>query len=342
MKQFILPVVVTASFLAGISAVAQNSAAMRTADNLRLRELAAPAPAGDVPEFYPSETSDVGPQSLLVLKPRRHWVRAHADEQLFYSDNVFLSENGEGRRGADVLVSTVLAAFAPDAFDFMGGKLAPQIGYQHQWFNYGLLGDQHMFVVDYDRSVVPRVESISVFDFNVATVFADTTFAWRGWDFTVGLDYRRFLDSGSYDEFYRELVPRWAAHYTFQIAEDKSIMLGYEGDYRFTTTLHPLPGNKDDYNDRTDHSLVIVGNWWLCSHAVVQPFYRLQYSYFSHIQSGRQDWLNTFGLGLALPITSNVALRTFVSYELLDTDYSYVQSYHKFDVGAGLNLSVRF
>ena len=332
---------VLVSLLLTRPANAQNAAASQQADALRLREFVSPTGSTTgAPELYAGETSDVGPQSLLQLKPRRHWLRAFADEQLFYSDNIFLAKNG--KQDANVLVSTVHAALAPDAFDVAGGKLSPQIGYQHQWFNYGLLGSDDVLVVDFDKSITPTTNSLNAFDFNVQTIFADTTWNWRGWDFTVGLDYRRFLDSNDYNEFYRELVPRWAAHYTFQFSETKSILIGYEGDYRATETQHPLPINQGDYNDRTDHSLVLVGNWKLCSHAIIQPFYRLQYSYFTHIQNGREDWLNTFGIALQLPFTDNVALRTFVSYETLSSNSSYVQNYDKLDIGGGLNLSVRF
>ena len=342
MQKKLFSALLLAGLMVTLPASAQNPAASQQADALRLRQFVAPTSTTNLaPEFYPGETSDVGPQSLLQMKARRHWLRAFADEQLFYSDNVFLADGH--KQGADVLVSTVHAALAPDAFDVAGGKLAPQVGYQHQWFNYGLLGGgDNIRVVDFNKSVLPTTNSINAFDFNVQTIFADTTWNWRGWDFNVGLDYRRFLDSNDYNEFYRELVPRWAAHYTFQFSETKSIMVGYEGDYRFTETQHPLPVNGSDYNDRTDQSFVLVGSWKLCSHAIVQPFYRLQYSDFSHIQNGREDWLNTFGIALQLPITQNVALRTFVSYETLNSSSSYVQNYDKLDIGGGLNLSVRF
>jgi len=341
MSKIIFPTIILAALLVTHRAEAQNPAASQQADALHLRQFESTSTTNNAaPEFYTGETSDVGPQSLLELKQRRHWFRAFADEQLFYSDNVFLTDGG--KQDADVLVSTINVALAPDAFDLMGGKLAPQVGYQHQWFSYGLLSDDNLIVVDFNKSTVPTTNSIHAFDFNVQTIFADTTFAWHGWDFTVGLDYRRFLDSNDYNEFYHEVIPRLAARYTFQFSEKKSITVGYEGDYRLTDTQHPLPINKGNYNDRTDHSLMLVGNWKLCRHAIAQPFYRLQYSYFTHAQNGREDWLNTFGVALQLPFTQNIALRTFISYETLSTDGAFVQNYNKLDIGGGLNLSVRF
>ncbi len=320
---------------------AQNPAANQQADAWRFhQQLSAPLFATNAaPELYSGETSDVGPQSLLQLKPRRRWVEASADVQLFYTDNVFLSD--QQRQSANVLVSTVEAALAPTDIEVHGGQLAPRLGYQHQWFNYGLLGSDEFLTASFNPTAIVS-NTMSRFDFNVQTIFADTTWNRGGWEFSLGVDYRRFLDSSSYDEFYREIVPRIAARYTFQLAENKSITLGYEGDFRATRTINPIVGNGDSYNDRADQSFVLIGNWQLCAHASLQPFYRLQYSYFTSNNPGRTDWQNTVGLVVNLPITRNIALRVFTSYDTLSTDGAFVTNYEKFDLGGGLNLSVRF
>ncbi|HEV2692660.1 MAG TPA: hypothetical protein VG347_07155 [Verrucomicrobiae bacterium] len=347
MKKIIISTVTGGLLYTAGSACAQNSSASQQADAMRFRStLQSPEVVTNAaPELYSGETSDVGPQTPVEMKGRRHYLRAFADEQLFYTDNVFLADKGAlvGKNpiGSDVLVSTIQVALAPDAYDVLGGQLSPEVGYQHQWFTYGMLGNDHVQIVTFPQNT-PQVVPINVFDFNVQTVFGGATWRRHNWDFSLGTDFRRFLDSGNYNEFYREIVPHWAAHYTFQIADNKSIVVGYEGDYRFTTTQNPFPANTDDYNDRTDHSLVIAGNWWLCTHADLQPFYRLQYSSFTHVLQDRQDLLNSFGIALQLPITENIALRTFISYDILQTDGLFVQSYNNLNVGGGLNLSVRF
>lgn len=323
------------------SAIAQNPSAAQQADSWRLRELVPTANTSSnaAPEFYSGETSDVGPQTLLQMKRHHPMLEASADAQIFYTDNMFLANSV--KQSADVIVSTARVALAPTA-EVADGQLTPRIGYQHQWFSYGVFGDDQVQVAKFKPVFPPRLTSIDAFDFNVMTVFSDVTWRWHNWDFSAGVDYRRFMDSDDYNEFYHEIAPRWAAHYTFQFTENKSIMIGYEGDYRFTETQNPIFLEKDNYNDRTDHSFVLVGNWRLCSHAIVQPFYRLQYSNFTHIRSGREDWLNSFGIALQLPFTQNIALRAFVSYDTLHTDNSYYQNYDKLDAGGGLNLTVRF
>jgi hypothetical protein len=334
-------VIVVAVLFAAAALHAQNPVATQQADAWRFHQQLSTqdADTSAAPEFYGGETADVGPQSLLQLKPRRHWLAASADEQLFYTDNVFLAD--KKAQSANILVSTVEVALAPTDIEVDDGQLAPRLGYQHQWFNYGVLGSDDVLTASFNPAVI-ATNSLSRFDFNVQTIFADTAWSRGGWEFSFGVDYRRFLDSGDYEEFYREIVPRLAARYTFQLAENKSITFGYEGDFRATRTSNPILRNGGSYNDRTDQSLVLVGNWQLCAHASLQPFYRLQYSYFTSHNPGRTDWQNTFGLVVNVPLTSNVALRVFTSYETLTTDGAFVLNYEKFDIGGGLNLSVRF
>ena len=290
-----------------------------------------------VPERYAGEASDVGPQTLLQKKMRRHLFTAFADAQFFYTDNLFLADHDA--HGSAVLVSTVQAAFAPTPFAFSGGELAPRLGYQHQWFNYGLADSDRVLFYDF-KTASFVTNDLDALDFNVQTFFADTEWRRGHWVFSAGFDYRRLLDSSGYREFYHEAVPRTGVRREFVLDDSKLVSIGYEGDYRFTESQLPPFGHGTDFNDRTDHSLVVIGSWRLCEHAFLQPSYRLQYSYFPNVN--RQDWLNTVALALYCPLTPNIALRIFASYDTLHTDGFYTQSYDRFDLGGGVNLSVSF
>ena len=79
------------------------------------------------PEFYEGETGDVGPQSVVQYKRNRTFFEASADEQYFFTDNMFLAN--QGKQHADVLISTVQAALAPTPYEFAGGHLSPRIGF---------------------------------------------------------------------------------------------------------------------------------------------------------------------------------------------------------------------
>jgi hypothetical protein len=294
----------------------------------------------NVPALYESESSDVGPQSVLQIKPRRTWIEGYADAQYFYTDNMFLADGH--KQSADVLVSTVQAAVAPTPFAIGSGQLAPRVGYQQQWFNYGLASSETVPVYDLNNPFAPPSNSkLDTFDFSSSTVFGDIAWRWQNWQFTAGADYRRLLDMGSYNEFYREYVPRWGLERQFPLTPTTGIAIGYAGDYRVTDSAPPVPpGDGENFNDRTDHSLFIVGSWRVCNHAVLQPYYSLEYSHYTQIN--RDDWLNTFGLTLYCPLTKNITLRGYVGYDISNTDGQFAQDYKMLNAGGGINLFVRF
>jgi len=330
-----------------VSPVLPAAAQMQNADSQlvdtmqqrqQLEQAAQPMVVTNVPELYDGESDDVGPQSVVKLKPARTWFEAHGDAQYFHTDNMFLANSG--KQGADVLVGTVEAALAPTPYEFAGGQLAPRLGFQEQWFNYGLASSGSVNVYN-PYTLVNTKENLDQFDFNAMTIYTDA--AWRrdNWTFTLGADYRRLLDSGSYDEFYKEWVPRWAIRRDFLLSETAMISLGYEGDYRLTDTSNPLPTTVGrNFNDRADNSLSIVGSWRLCRYAVLQPYYVFNFTHYTTIH--RNDLLHTFGLALYVPINDQISLRVFATYDNFKTDGFYVQSYQKLDLGGGLNFVYRF
>jgi hypothetical protein len=333
-------------------AQAQFSGANQQVDSVQQRQQmqqvgSSLAATNVAPELYPGETSDLGPQTILQFAPRHKLFEAFVDEQYLYSDNIFLAQ--KGKLGADVLVSTVNAALAPTPYGFAGGTLAPRLGYQHQWFNYDLAGDQKVGVLDYTGSgSINKIVNLDTFDFNASTVFADAAWRWHAWTFTAGADYRRLLDSGNYEEFYNEIVPRLSIRRDFVLSESVSASLLYEGNFRFTETQLPPPGNNKRFNNRTDQSLALLLNWRICQHFALQPYYRFQWTHYTEsiaafpITTHREDWLHSVGVTALFPINNHVAIRAFVGYDLMDTDGVYAQDFKKLDLGGGLNLSVRF
>ena len=321
---------------------AQNAGANQLVDTAQQRrqlEQSANAGAGDAPELYAGEASDLGPQSVLKIKPRRWHLEAFGDAQYFYTDNMFLSDHV--RQGADVLVSTVQAALVAPPLNVAGGRLASRVGYQHQWFTYGLLDNDLVNISDFKTGISQaHLVKLNTFDFNAQTFFGDVSWSRDNWTVTAGFDYRRLLDSGNYDEFYHEAVPNWGVQKTFNLAPKLTAAAGYQGDYRFTDSARPPANFGGDLNDRTDHSLFATLNFNACKYAVLQPFYRFQFTHYT--AENRDDYLNSFGIALYFPITKNISLRTFLNYDLLNTDGVFVQSYNKFDAGGGVNLNIRF
>ena len=300
-----------------------------------------------VPELYTGETSDVGPQSVVKFKPRKSYLKLSADAQYFHTDNMFLADGG--KVGTDVLASMVQAALAPGAYSLGEGQFSPRLGYRHEWFNYGLASSKTIGARDFNDDVFKDVK-LREFDFNAQTVFTDARWRQGNWIVGAGFDYQRLLDSDRYEQFYDEYVPRWEVRRIIPLRNAGSIAIAYEGDYRFTDSDRPPVGEESDLNDRTDHSLVLNYSFALCAQAIVQPYYRFQYTHFTAGQQ-RDDCLNTIGLALHCPLTRQISFRAFVSYDLMNTSGDgftsgggkiVAQDYHKLDAGGGLGLTIRF
>lgn len=338
MRTLIYPLIIGAALFLLPGARAQLPNASQQVESFQQQNrLEQPLLMTNVPALYEGETSDVGPQSVVEIKPRRTWIEASADSQFFYTDNMFLADHD--KQGADVLVSTVQAAVAPTPFAFLGGQLAPRLGYQQQWFNFGLANSGTVSSFNANTGTYQNVP-LDTFDFSVSTVTGDVAWRRQNWLFTVGADGRWLLDASSYDEFYRECVPRWSLQRDFPLTQNTGIAIGYDGDYRITRTQSPPSGVGENYNDRTDHSLFIVGSWRLCRYAVLQPFYRLEYSHYTSLT--RDDFLNSFGLTLYCLLSKNIALRGYIGYDDLNTDGAFAQDYEMLNAGGGLNLFIRF
>jgi hypothetical protein len=289
------------------------------------------------PELYAGEASDVGPQSVLQPKPHGDVFWAAADVQYFYTDNMFLTRNQ--RQGADVMVDTVQASVEPAPCELGGGSFAPRLGFEQQWYNFGRA--DHSSFLAYDPAIPGYTTAHpDTFDFNAQTILLDATWCWQKWTVCAGSDYRRLLDSGNYCQFYTEFVPRWSVQRVFDLSETTALSLGYEGACRITEVVLTTPGLDSSSNNRTDHSLVLAGSWKLCEHAVLQPYYRFEFSHYTGIH--RDDYLNSFGLALYVPLCKHATVRAFVGYDNLRTDGAYVESYENLTAGGGLNLTFAF
>jgi hypothetical protein len=327
--------------IAAQNTLGQNPAASQAVDTLQQRRQFEPADSNaqtNAPELYSGETSDIGPQSVLKFKTPRWHLEGVADEEIFYTDNMFLDNQLE--QSADVLVSTIQAALVAPEQKVFGGVLTPRIGYQHQWFTYGLFDNAHITTVNLANVFANSQTSLDTYDFNAQTVFADTVWTRDNWTVSVGFNFQRLLDSGTYREFYREYTPNWSIEKTFVLSPALSLTAGYQGDYRFTLAQNLHTGTPGGVNDRVDNTLFGVLNFKLCPHAIIQPYYQIEQSHYT--TQSRDDLLSTCGLALYFPITKNVSLRTFYSYSRLSTDGYLVPDYQNMQGGLGATLSVEF
>ena len=162
--------------------------------------------ATNAPELYPAESSDVGPQHILRLKPRPDYFDVFFDSQVFYSDNANFAQ-GSAIIGSAVFVNTVQAAFTPPAFNLGPGQISFAAGYISQWYNYG---DSRM----------------TSDDFNAQTAFVSSRYDLGNWQFGLGGNYTRLLNQGDYAQTYSEWLPVLTVQRMFPIGEKLLFVAG--------------------------------------------------------------------------------------------------------------------
>ena len=298
------------------------------------RERALQVPSQSVnaadPSLYPGEEADTGNQIILGAAPgsRWKWIKLTVDSQYFHTSNAFLSATHV--TGTWLLVNTLEAELDAPAIAVPYGQLLTQLGYQYQWFDYGLGGAKDNF---------------SNLDFDAATLYLEGQYALPdNWAIFGNLSYGRLLNDGNgFDEFYKELVPSLRFEKTFVIRQNLQASAEYSANYRFTDEA-PYPGEGRRCNNRTDQAVDIGLTWQVTAKVDVRPFYRFQYSYYPDFFAGsnRNDFLHTLGCAADYSFNSWSSVRVFLTYELLDTDAAVAGDYRKLDVGGGVSAGFSF
>jgi hypothetical protein len=278
-----------------------------------------------VPLLYPDESSDVGRQRILKIKPHRTWFEVFADTQYFYTDNTFLS--GKPTVSTCVAVNTVQVALSPTPFNVGHGKIAPSLGVRSQWYNYGLDGaDKHL----------------DFLNFNAQTAFLSARYRFgKDWEVYGGLDYPRLLDQDRYIEFYHEYVPALGIQRTFSLRDNLLMTTSLQTAYHFSEVA-PFP--RSDINDRWDNSFIVSLTYQPAPRLIVQPYYRFQYTQYPRtaFDTKRNDYLNTVGLAVAYNFNRNLSARIFIAQDFKHSDDSSVPDYNQFSAGLGASVIFRF
>ena len=282
-----------------------------------------------VPTLYKDkdEDKDVGVQYILQTKPVRHWLESFTDVHFGFTNNMDLTENAKTETA--LMISTVQAAFAPDALELKSGNtVSAKTGYRHQKFNYG--------------KFTSKESTLNDADFDVSTFFFQSRYlAQERWITTLGVDYNRLLtgDKGEYDEFYDEYVPNLNIERRFKMGE-KAIFTASGGLNYHLSHVDPPQGNR---NDRIDEILMLAYLREITGKLVLQPYYRVQFTqYTQYPNRQRKDIVQTIGATGIYSITSNVSMRLDASFEQRDSEDPSIADYQKFDAGLATSLQVRF
>jgi hypothetical protein len=344
-------------FITALTAAAQNNPAVNQAataqQNREVREL---APGDTVPPLYAEEDSDLGPQTVL-RKKKRVWFRGSVDAQVFFTDNLLYEHSGEDDGG--VAVTSLEAALMTPPCITRFASYRAEIGYRHQFFNY------------FGHDDVSAGLDAEDFDFDSSTAFASVLAQTKHYQFRFGVDYTRLLGfepirNDDYEEFYREVVPRWSIQRNFRVCDKSMVSLAYLGSYHFSdddipvvlSRFGPGPGFlhrnfPDDRGERWEHTFIASYSVRLPCNFVAQPYYRFQYTDYVNPQPNFQRFggvvefdeslcLHTVGFSLGWFPCENFSARAFTGYNWQDAKESAKAEYEKLDIGAGIAATLRF
>lgn len=362
MKIFLFGTIIGAIVL---TVSAQNNPALSQQDAVRQRNQAEAAmrslvPGDKMPSLYEEENEDVGPQTIL-RKRKHHWLRFSADEQVYFTDNMFFESDDAARfAGRDepfetgVSVATLEGAIQMPPCITRFASYRAEVGYRHQFFDY--LGN--------DDSLLPGgfVETLrrQDYDFDSSTAFAELKAQTAHYQFRFGFDYTRLLSeetvhvgNDDYSEFYREFVPRWSVQRNFRVCDRSQFSVAYLGSYHFTdedAVLVRIPGGSfrfrrgfEDRSERWEHAAIVAYSVALPANFVVQPYYRLQFTDYTSLPLNNElsEYLHTAGLGIGWYPCANFSARLFANYNWNDSDSAF-REYEQLNAGGGVNLTLRF
>jgi hypothetical protein len=279
----------------------------------------------NAPEVYPGENTDIGPQHILRVMQHRSLFEVRLGEEYLYTDNALLTTKGMTR--ASEIVSTLEAAYAPTPYKVGDGRFAPAVGFINQWYNYWNNG---------------AGLNLSKVDFVVQTLYARAAYLFQNnWSAYGEFDYNRLLNPSQYNEFYHDFTPKAGVQRLFQLRDNLLFSASFDTAYHFSWQNNA----PNDSQDRWENTLGLSLSYQVTPKIVLQPYYRLEYSYYEWSSShtpGRNDLLNSFGLSAGYYFTPALSLRAFVNYDAKITDDNLTPSYRDYNLGLDLTYTLRF
>lgn len=298
-----------------------------------------------IPSLYEGETEDIGSQLLLLKAPPHRWFSVLADIQNYYTSNAALTESP--RTEADVLVLTAQAGFESPGITLGGGNGAVVFsgGYRYQNFLYGWISQTQ------NHDIAGGAGKLDSLDFQTHTPYLSAAWSDGGWSAGVTGRFSAYIATHGDKTTYQEWAPGVHGGYRFTLTERDFLSVDGDMTYRISHTFLPAfaaPFLGQDLNDRVDTGLNVAYTKIIGEHLLLQPAYRLQYSYYTEGGStaadgaGRQDFQHTFSMTVGYYFNENFSARLFASVDIRDSDESTVADYRNFNAGGGVMAMLRF
>lgn len=319
----------------------------------REQQAAAKAKSGpqesDVPETYPGENADLGPQVLLKQKaPQRKPLFEFSTDTMFSWTNNALGtpkSQGNARQDTGATAQTFSLTLAPEAVDLSGGKLSLRAGYR-----------QLFYIYDAINGSAP----LNLNNFQMSTLFLGANYAFKeNWNASLGLDYNRLLfqkrrwdllnspfDPSNWSEGYVEFKPNWSLSRNISLADKLNLSVSYSGAYHFSHT-DPVVGDVEDYRrvgDNLENGLSLSLIWAPLDKFILIPSFRVTHYAYTQRQRGgsRQDRTLSPNLTAMYSISQRVALRFSLGADFRHSTVAQNSGVRKLDTGLGVSVTVKF
>ena len=283
-----------------------------------------------VPELFAGELDDVGPQYLLLEKPRARTFDLWADVEITGTSNATLVET-------DPASSTITSAQAGVTWQAArkprwGGQLGWEAGVKAQTYRYG-----------YFTGVKQKVNFLEIDRNNFDLVGAHLRTDWRReqWLAAVTLRGASMRSQASSRVFYEEAALEWQLFRHWALAPQRTLAVGLEGAARLSRTdsFGLLPEN---WNDRVEQGLVVVLDQAVGTRWRLQPAVRVLASRYTGSGRHRTDWHESARLTLSYALARQAELRLSGGYDRRESSEDLIPDFRKWDLGLALGAHWRF
>ena len=314
---------------------------------------------GEVPETYPGENADLGPQMLLKQSgPQRKPLFEFSTDTMFTWTSNALGDkhsNGNARQDTGAVAETLSLALAPEPFELAGGKLGLRVGYRHLFYIY-----------DVSNSSAP----LNLQNFEMSTLFVGANFSFKdNWNASLGMDYNRLLfqkvgrdwdlahrplDPSNWSEGYVEYKPNWSLSRNISLSDKLNLSLSYNGAYHFSNTdsASPVVDNRDPRKtgDNLENGASVSLIWAPVEKLLLIPAFRFtHYGYTrsqfiggNYVGGHRQDRTLNPSITTIFALSPRVSLRLVVSSEFRHSTQAAFSGVRKYDLGGGVTFSIKF
>lgn len=305
---------------------------------------------GDIPETYPGENADLGPQMLLKQKgPQRKPLFEFSTDTMFtWTSNALGTPHSQGnaRQDTGAVAETLSLALAPEPIALAGGKLSLRAGYRHLFYMY---------------DVSNRSAPLNANNFEMSSLFLGANFSFKdNWNAGLGLDYNRLLfqkrswdlihrplDPSNWSEGYVEYKPNWSLSRNIGLSEKLNLSVSYNGAYHFSRTDAVVgdTSNFEKIGDNLENGLSLSLIWVPVEKLLLIPSLRLtHYGYTQSQRLGghRQDRTLSPSVTVMYALTERVSLRFSLGSEFRHSSAPENSGVRKLDVGGGISCAFKF